>query len=290
MTVSVRRIAIDKWRDTAQRRTARLAIRTRRQALNFVERVGFCFLYRAEDPEIPSLWHAVNGVRPGLAGVMDVDPDRASFLWELKATLPSGREAYVGKLILQRPTVVSREFVPYFFATSGRTGDRDDFVRENLRGNISGGARRVMELFRRRTYLTGARIRELLSKSPHASRVPLDQALTELQLRMYIARSGDGHSPHASGWAPVHVLFPREVRRSRTIAPEHARSVILERHFKNQYVTTLAEIRHTFRWTRQEIYQALGDLHRRGIVGNEQSVEGISGHSYIYLGERTRST
>jgi hypothetical protein len=289
MTASLRRSTIEQWRDTAQRRTARLAVRTRRQAMNYIERVGFCFLYRAEDPEIPSLWHAVHGVRPGLAGVTDVDPDRSALLWELKASLPAGREAYVGKLILQRPTVLSPEFVPYFFATSGRAGERDDFVRAHQRGEISSAARRVMELFRRHSYLTGARIRDLLTKGGHPARIPVDQALTELQAGMFIARSADVHAPHATGWSPVHVLFPREVRRSRTIAPEHARSVILERHFRNQYVTTLAEIRHTFRWTRQEIYQALGDLHRRGIVGNEQAVEGISGHSYIYLGERTRS-
>ena len=115
----------------------------------------------------------------------------------------------------------------------------------------------------------------------------MEQALTELQSRMFIARTVDAHDPRSPGWAPVHVLFPKEVRRSRQIAPEHARSMILERHFRNQYISTLAEIRRTFRWSRQEIYQALGDLHRKGIVGSEQSVEGIAGHSYIYLGERT---
>lgn len=287
MSVQVRRAMIDQWRDATQRRTPRLAVRTRRQALNFIHRVGFCYLYRAEEPEIPSLWHAVHGVRPGLEEVTEAEPGMASLLWELKTTLPAERKAYVGKLILQKPTVLSPEFVPYFLATSGRAGERDDFVRANLRGTLSAAARRVMELFRRRSYLTTARIRELLGKGGHPSRFSVEQVLTELQAHMYIAKSADAHSPHATGWAPVHILFPREVRRSRTITPEHARSVILERHFRTQYVSTLSEIRHTFRWTRQEIYQALGDLHRRGIVGSEQSVEGISGLSYIYLGERT---
>jgi hypothetical protein len=286
MIVSVRRKTIDQWRDMTQRRTPRLAVRTHRQALNFIGKVGFCFLYRAEDPEIPSLWHAVHGVRPGLdEGI--ADQARASFLWELKATLPAGRDALVAKIVLARPTVISREFIPYFIATSGRSGEKDDFVRAHLRGELSPAARRVMELFRRRSYLSTARIRELLGRASHHSRVSVEALLTELQAHMYIARSADAHTPHATGWAPVHVLFPKEVRRSRTIAPEHARSVILERHFRNRYVSTLAEIRHTFRWSRQEIYQALGDLHRRGIVGSEQSVEGISGNSYIYLGERT---
>lgn len=287
MTSQIRRGAIDQWRDATQRRTSRYAVRTQRQALNFIERVGFCYLYRTSAPEIPTLWHAVYGMRPGLEAVGDVDEGRASFLWELKASLPLDRQAYVGKLILQKPTVLSPEFVPYFFATSGRTGERDDFIRAHLRGALSPAARRVMELFRRRSYLTTGRIRELLARKGHPVRFSVDQVLTELQSHMYIARSAEAHSPHAAGWSPVHILFPREVRRSRTISAEHARSVILERHFRVQYVTTLAEIRHTFRWTRQEIYQALGDLHRRGIVGNEQSVEGVSGHSYIYLGERT---
>lgn len=287
MSFQIRRSTIEQWRDATQRRTARLAVGTHRQALNFITRVGFCFLYRADDPEIPSLWHAVHGVRPGLEHGGEPDRAKTSLLWELKTTLPADRSAYVGKLIMQKPTVLSPEFVPYFFATSGRTGERDDFIRANQRGHLSSGARRIMELFRRRSYLTTGRIRELLGRSGHPVRFPMEQALTELQSSMYIAKSAETRSAHAAGWAPVHILFPREVRRSRTITPEHARSVILERHFQVQYVSTLADIRHTFRWTRQEIYQALGDLHRRGIVASDLSVEGISGHSYIYLGERT---
>lgn len=287
MTATIRRSTIERWRDATQRRTSRLAVRTHRQALNFIGKVGFCFLYKADEPEIPSLWHAVHGVRPGLDRNVEGEEGRASFLWELKTSLPADGEAYVAKLILMRPTVLSREFIPYFLATSGRVGEKDDFVRAHARGELSPGARRIMDLFRRRSYLSTGRIRELLLRSSHAARIGMEQALTELQSRMFIARTVDAHDPRSPGWAPVHVLFPKEVRRSRQIAPEHARSMILERHFRNQYISTLAEIRRSFRWSRQEIYQALGDLHRKGIVGSEQSVEGIAGHSYIYLGERT---
>ena len=277
---------IEKWRDEVQRRDGRLAVHTRRQAMNFIRKVGFCYLFRATSPEIPSLWHAVHGVRPDHAEGIERDPERSSFLWELKASLPASREVFVGKLILQRPTVVSLEFIPHFVAVSGRTGERDDYVRESLRGTLSPLARRIMDLFRRRAHLTSAKIRELLGRSGSSSRASIEQALGELQGKMYIGRGGDAHAPDAAGWSPVHVLFPKEVRQSRSITPEHARSVILERHFRNVLVTTLAEIRHTFRWNRQEIYQALGDLHRKGIAGNEEPREGREGNAYIYLGER----
>jgi hypothetical protein len=286
MSPSVRRSRIEQWRDSTQRRTTRLAVRTHRQALNFIERVGFCLLYRAGDPEISSLWHAVHGVRPGLEEAVESEDAPAAFFWELKAALPASGDAYLGKLILSRPTLLSREFIPYFFATSGRTGEKDEFLRESSRGRLSPAARKVMELFRRRSSLTTPHIRDLLIRSSHPARISVDVALTELQSRMYIARNAESHPPHAAAWTPVHILFPQEIRRSRKISPEHARSVILERHFRTQYVSTLAAIRHTFRWTRQEIYQSLGDLHRKGIIGSEQSVEGITGLAYIYLGER----
>ena len=278
--------SIEKWRDLVQRREEKLAVHTRRQAMNFIYKVGFCYIFRASSPEIPSLWHAVHGVRPDHADELIKDPERSSFLWELKASLPASREVYVGKLILQRPTVISLEFVPHFVAVSGRTGERDDYVRDSQRGTLSPLARHIMDLFRRRAHLTTAKIRELLGRSGSSSRASIEQALGELQGKMYIGRGGDAHTPEAAGWSPVHVLFPKEIRRSRRITPEHARSVILERHFRNLLVTTLPEIRHTFRWTRQEIYQALGDLHRKGIVGNEEPGEGRPGNAYIYLGER----
>lgn len=284
-----RSVAIERWRDDVQRRSDRLAVHTRRQAMNFIHRVGFCFLFRAIAPEIPSLWHAVHGVRPDRADNSTRDADRSSFLWELKASLPASREVFVGKLILQRPTVVSREFIPYFYAVSGRTGERDDYLRESLRGTLSPMARRIMDLFRRRPYLTTPKIRELLGRSGSPLRASIEQALGELQGKMYIGRGGDAGAPNDSGWSPVHVLFPKEVRRSRLISPEHARSFILERHFRNLLVTTVADIRHTFRWSRQEIYQALGDLNRRGIVGNEQPPHGGVVNSYIYFGERNAS-
>jgi hypothetical protein len=278
--------AIEQWRDDVQRRSDRLAVRTRRQAMNFIQKAGFCFLFRSASPEIPSLWHAVHGVRPEAADDAERDPERSTFLWELKASLPAGGEVYVGKLILQRPTVVSREFIPHFYAVSGRTGERDDYMRESLRGTLSPIARRIMDLFRRRPHLATARIRELLARSGSPSRAAVEQALGELQGKMYIGRGGDAHTPNLAGWSPVHILFPKEVRRSRQITPEHARSVILERHFRNLLVTTVADIRRTFRWSRQEIYQALGDLNRRGIIGNEQPADGNAGNSYIYFGER----
>jgi hypothetical protein len=286
MSHSVRRSVIERWRDSTQRRTARLAVRTHRQALNFIERAGFCLMYRVGDPEIPSLWHAVHGVRPGLEEAADPDETQSMLFWELKTSLSAGDEAFAGKLILSRPTLLSREFIPYFFATCGRTGEKDEYLRDSSRGRLSPAARKVMELFRRRSSLSTPRIRDLLTRSAHPARISVDVALTELQSRMYIARSADNQEAHALAWTPLHILFPQEVRRSRKISPEHARSVILERHFRMQYVSTLAAIRHTFRWSRQEIYQALGDLHRKGIIGSDQSVEGINGLAYIYLGER----
>lgn len=286
MTPRNRQELVEQYRDRVGRRSPGAAVRTRRQVMNFINRVGFCHLFRTTAQDIPSLWHAVHGVRDGEGARRDEAWHRASgFLWELRSTLVESEDICLGKFILQKPTLISREFLPYFFAVSGRTGERDEYVREAARGALSPVARRVMELFRRRTVLSSDRIREALRRSGIYGSAPAGAALLELQCKMYLARAPGGEGPGGHlAWSPVRVLFPREVRASRQIGEEHARRVILERHFRNQYIASVAGIRHVFRWSRQEIFQTLGDLLRRGMIAGNVRQEDSMAPTYIYLG------
>ena len=136
-------------------------------------------------------------------------------------------------------------------------------MRRISEGTLSPLARRIMDLFRRRSYLTTAKIRELLGRSGSPSRASIEQALSELQGKMYIGRGGDAHTPARFGM--VSGACPLS-EGSQTLADDlpGARTVVSSSRGISGIclVTTLPEIRHTFRWTRQEIYQALGDLHR----------------------------
>lgn len=274
---------LDRWRTKPQRRPSGAALSTKRRALNFINRVGFCLVFRAEEDELPSLWQAVHGFRTDEIPRAQFEKRASAFLWEMKRALPAEGSVYYGKLLVHRPTMISLEFLPYFYALSGRTGDRDEHVRAALRGELSSMGRRIMDVFRRRSRLPARQIRQMLQKSGPVGSGSFTLAMNELQSKMYIAKGDEDQRPYSITWAPVRILFAAQVRKARHISSEEARRVILERHFRNQGACTLPGIRKVFRWSRQEVYQALGDLHRRGIISSEGRVDGVSGHVYTYL-------
>ncbi|HSQ74811.1 MAG TPA: hypothetical protein VLT13_04605 [Bacteroidota bacterium] len=265
------------------RRSPRVPVDTKRRALTCIDRVGFCLVFRAEEDELSSLWQAVHGSRAEDIPRAQFEKRASAFLWEMKQALPAEGLVYYGKLLLRRPTMISLEFLPYFYALSGRTGDQDEHVRAALRGELSSMGRRIMDVFRRRSRLSTRQIRQMLQKSGPVGSGSFALAMNELQSKMYIAKGDEDRRPYSFTWVPVRILFAAQVRKARHISAEQARRVILEQHFRNQGVCALPGIRKVFRWSRQEVYQALGDLLRRGIISSEGRVDGVSGHVYTYL-------
>jgi hypothetical protein len=283
MALTQRGPELDRRRTPLHRRSPRVAVNTKRRALNFIDRVGFCLVFRAEEDELSSLGQAVHGSRADDIPRAQFEKRASAFLWEMKQTLPAEGSVYYGKLLVHRPTMISLEFLPYFYALSGRTGDRDEHVRAALRGELSSMGRRIMDVFRRRSRLSTRQIRQMLQKSGPVGSGSFTLAMNELQSKMYIAKGDEDRRPYSITWVPVRILFAAQVRKSRHISSEQARRVILEQHFRNQGVCTLPGIRKVFRWSRQEVYQVLGDLLRRGIISSEGRVDGVSGQVYTYL-------
>jgi len=275
---------IDRWRARVHRHLPRTVVNTKRRALNFIDRVGFCLVFRAEANELASLWEAVHNPRAEDIPKAQYEKRASAFLWEMKQALPAEGSVYYGKLLVHRPTMISLGLLPYFYALSGRTGEKDEYLRAALRGELSPMGRRIMETFGRRSHLSTRQIRQILQKNGPVGSGSFAQAMNELQSKMYLAKGDEDRRPFSFTWIPVRVLFAAQVRRARHISAEHARRVILEQHFRNQLWCTLPGIRKVFRWSRQEVYRTLGELLRRGIVSSEGRVEGVSGHVYTYLG------
>ncbi len=275
---------LERWRDRVHRRVPRLAVTTKRRALNFIQDVGFCFVFKAENSELPCLWHAARGTRalPD-NGRSRTDPGFA-FVWEMKDLLPAQREVFYGKLLLRRPMMVSLEYLPHFLALSGRTGERDEHVGASVRGALSTRARVIMDELIKHAPMSTQTLKQATLRRGSAGHSSFEQALMELQVKLYIAKANDDRRPHSFAWTPVRGIYGRELRKARRITPEDARRAILERYFRNQRVSTLATIRRLFHWSRQEIYQALGYLLRHGIIQSDVHIEGIQGRAYGLFG------
>ncbi len=107
---------IEAIRDLRYYRTPALRVRMEEEARRFVDEVGFCFLFGDKTVEMPTLWEAVCGAqRPVPNHHHDADLGRT---WSWKDSLPSRGEIYYGKLLRGKPTLVSLELLPHFYALS----------------------------------------------------------------------------------------------------------------------------------------------------------------------------
>jgi len=275
--------SVERWRDRVHRRLPRLAVTTRIKATNFVNEVGFCFVFQASDADLPSLCQAAQ-LGFSSPGHMRSRPEaRNGVPSEIGEILPAQADAYYAKLLLHRPTMVSLDYLPHFFSISGRSGEKNEHVRQELRGNLSPMARTIMEHLNRHSPQSTASLRRIAVSGERKVKGTFDLALVELQARMYIAKTLEGRHSFSFLWAPVTELYAPQVRRARRISTDAARHEILERYFRNQLIGSLGSIRRLFRWEKQDVFRSLGELMRRGIITPNVQVEGLHEPQYILI-------
>jgi hypothetical protein len=257
-----------------------------KQALLFINSVGFCFAFKAEHSELPCLWHAACGRRdPELPKHTHSDPS-LSFVWEMKDRLPADGKIYYGKLLKARPTMVSLEYLPYFYVLAERTGGRDEYLQEHGRGRLSHTACKIMEALLDSWPQTTKGLKLATAMHGKSDRASFDRAVAELQTKMFIVKVAEEYEPFTFVWAPFVRAFPAEVRKARKIGAEEARARLLERYFANQLIGTVTNIQRLFRWSKQEIYHALGLLMHRGVIRTDFLVEGKDHRYYGYVEQR----
>jgi hypothetical protein len=253
---------IERWRERVHRRSPRRHITSKRQAVRFVNEVGFCFVFRTGNSDLPCLGDTLENAEDG-------------------SILPDERDAFHGKLLLRRPMLISLEYLPYFIALiDGREAAARARSGKSMLGTTG---HMILEHLRRKSPQSTRDLQQRITMSTGVGKGAVDLALTELQTRMLIASLSGRRKPSSAVWAPARKLYRGQAQKARRIIVEEARRAILERHFRNQLVVTVADIRRLFRWERQEIFQTLGELISRGIVTPEVQVEGIAARTYCLL-------
>jgi hypothetical protein len=274
---------IERWRDRVHRRVPRLAVRSKEQALKFINSVGFCFAFKSEHSELPCLWHAACGIRePVLPRHTHHDP-YLSFVWEMKDTLPAEKSIYYGKLLKGRPTMLSLKYLPYFYVLAERTGARDEYIQEFRRQRLSPDAKEIMEALLDSWPQVTKGLKLATGMHAKGDRGAFDKAIAELQTKMFVVKVAEQYEPFTFVWAPLARVFPSEVRRARRISLEEARAKVLEQYFANQLVGTVTSIQRLFRWSKKEIFQSLGALLNAGAIRTDVQIEGKDHRYYILV-------
>ena len=275
---------VECWRDKTHRRITRLAINNERQALAFVNGVGFCLASKSDGMELPNLWDAVTS-GGGLGNRKDDSTRRNSSrsAWQIQNVLPNHNSVYYGKVFKRRPSIVSREYFTYFFALSERTGARDEYKTESVHGKVSPVAKTIMDLLMKNPPMTSKELRVALSDRSKAGVQGFEKGLDELQRKMFITRLVGSDNQFASAWAPVIKCFPAEVRKARKISVDLARYKLLEKYFHIQLISSIENIHRVFGWSRKDIFHTLGQLIHAGVVTTTVSLDGKKGKHYCLI-------
>ena len=258
-------------------------MRTKEQAVRFVDAVGFCLTSTDDDGLLPSLWIAASGHRNSLPHRSTQTSIPRSFISEMKRVLPAEGRVFYGHLFRRRPMMISTELFPFFYALSERTGRRDDFMNEYRRGRLSGRSKAIMEALKDSAPQMTLGLRIAVNSQSQSQKREFEKAMWELQTKLYIVKTSGQRDSSTLEWNTVDKVFPSLVKKALRIRPEQAREAILQKYFENQLVASTQTIHRIFGWKKQTIYETLGRLITNGIITNGIMVDGDDGKFYCLI-------
>jgi hypothetical protein len=271
---------VELRRDHNYRRTLARRVRTEEQALAFINEVGFCFLFRAPHVEAPTLWEAILGGEYHEIGHHDYETGLA---WEWKDTLVVKKQIFYGKLLKQKPTLISLAMFPYFYALSENYGDPEDYLDDYQAGRLSYAAKRIYEVLLQEGALPTSALRRKAGLagdgSSEAARL-FDRGLAELQASLKIVKTGISD---ANRWKYCYVYdllprwLPEQVAVSLRLRSIDAMQAIIRQYLDVVVVSTPQKIADLFGWPPERANQALGALMAAGEVRAGLRIEGVPG-------------
>jgi hypothetical protein len=201
----------------------------------------------------------------------------------MKQVLPAEGKIYYGRVFRKRPTMISMEFFPAFYALSERTGTRDDYLRDFRKHQLSETGKQIMDELRSSSPQVTRSLKLALGLSRGNGDRDFDKAMAELQAKFYIVKVAEHYDPFTFEWNTVDRTYAREVRIAKRMQPEKARKTILTKYFENQMVSSVRSIQLLFGWKRQTIYETMGQLMKEGIIAGGITVDGRDGKYYCLV-------
>lgn len=277
MNLKLTRQHILAARAARYRRRMDLRITTPAQAIEFVNDVGFCFLFPIKDIEMPSLWDAIAGrVVPTSSSHSGYEIERT---WGWKDESLDKKWWYYGKLIRGKATLVSLEFLPNFYALSENYGDYEhDYLEEYRAGRLSAEAKAIYDALLHYGALDTVRLRREARLISEANKGRYDKALTELQTSLKVLPIGIAEVG-AWRYGFIYELLPRWYpdipEKARLIGRSQARRAILDQYVRNVIATTPQAAARALGWSLAETRQTARTLADQGRLLLDVKVRGI---------------
>lgn len=229
-------------------------IRTKRQALRFVDTLGFCYAFTAGPGHLP--------------GLFDVLATRSidrmwSWAWQWKDELATERCLFYGKVLRRKPTYVALAFLPQFFALSGNAGEPDDYLQAYREGRLSRLARDVYEYVRAHgPCSTWVLRRQFVTRGDRGS--AFHRSLGDLQGRFLLAKVGElAEGSYSFIWDTFDRWMPQVVREAARISAAQAGAAVLDRYLQTVGAIRPGVVAGLFDWPPKILNEARVMLHDR---------------------------
>ena len=279
---------LERLRDQRFRRLPRLRVHNARRALEFIDDVGFCLVFTNRPRQLPCLWVAVCGRRdPVFPEHSHHDPE-LMLTWNLKDRLPAKRLVYYGKLIFGKPSMLSLAQFPHFYAIHGPQHD-EQYRYEYEDGLLSRAAKQIMDALTERHPQTTKELKWGSRLHTPGSRPIFDQAIAELQRRMYIAMIEARYDPAFTYvWDLLEAWLPQPIACGREIPRDEAVYRLAAHYLSVVSYASLAHLERVVGVSRAEVGAAVSRLQEEGAIESGVPIEGLPGKWVVWKEVATR--
>jgi hypothetical protein len=268
---------IRSFRAKTFRQEPGLRIKSKEEALQFVDERGFVYFWPIMDMVLPSLWVGVAGDRP----VADEHDDPGHVSWGWKDDMLGKHLWYYGKVLRKRATIISLEAAPYFYALSENYGSpEEDYLTLYKQGRLTIESKVVFETLLHAGPLDTLALRRSTHLSSRESDGRFNKALVDLQtgfqiMPVGISQAGRWH--YAYIYEVVHRHCPELLEQARSISERLARQKLVELTLRSVGAAQVADLRKLFGWSAEDVGWAVNDLVKAGLARTGVQVENQSG-------------
>lgn len=252
-------------------------LRSRDEAVEFVNQRGFVLFWPIKGIVYPSLWTAAAGDRP----VADKHDDPGHVTWGWKDDLLGSQEWYYAKVLRKKSTMISLTVVPYFYALSENYGSpEEDYLTIYEQGRLTQEAKAVYEALLDQGPLDTISLRKASRMSSRESDSRFNKALSDLQADFKIlpvAVSQSGGWRYAFVYDIVARHYPGIIDQARFISERQAHQHLAERYFRSVGAAQLRDLMKIFKWSSAGADSSVDHLVQSGILCRNVRIENTPG-------------
>lgn len=265
------------YREKTFRTSTDLRVKTKEEAIDFVNQRGFVFFWPIKDITMPSLWVSVAGDRP----VADAHNDPGHVTWGWKDDLLGARRWYYGKVLRKKATMIALESVPYFYALSENYGSpEEDYQIQYMQGRMTQEAKAVYEALLNEGAMDTISLRRAAHLTSRESKSRFERALTDLQADFKILPVGVSQ---AGGWRYAFIYelvtrhFPKIIDWTRFISDGEARLNLVRMYLQSVGAAQKRDVGLVFRWSPKQVTDTLNLLVEKDVIVSGLPMEGKTG-------------